>query len=300
MRREQQHTSDLLNENRIIKRLSLISILGNILLSAFKLFAGITGYSGAMISDAVHSMSDVFTTFIAFLGVRMSKKAADKEHPYGHDRMECVAALILGVILFITGIGIGKAGLSTMIVGNHQNPKTPGMIALTAALLSIAVKEGMFRYTRYYARLLNSPAFLADAWHHRSDALSSVGSFLGVGGAMLGFPVLDSVASLGICLCILKVSYDILKDALQKMLDDSCGEPFEKELTNFIQHQSDHITIDLIRTRRFGNKIYVDLELGMDAAATVSASHALAEHIHDSIEEQYQDVKHVMIHVNPA
>ena len=208
-----------LHENAIIKKISLVSIVGNIILSGFKLFAGIYGRSGAMISDSIHSMSDVITTFIAFLGVKISKKPADKEHPYGHDRLECVAALLLGAILLVTGIGIGKAGMQNIIAGNYNTLAVPDMIALVAAILSIVGKEAMYWYTRYYAKIIDSAAFMADAWHHRSDAFSSVGSLIGISGAMLGFPVLDSVASVVICLFILKVSCDILWDAVRKMLD---------------------------------------------------------------------------------
>lgn len=288
------------NEGAVIRQLSLVGIVGNILLSAFKLFAGIVGQSGAMVSDAVHSMSDVAATFIAFLGVRLSRKEADEGHPYGHDRLECVAAIFLGLILALTGLGIGKVGLEKILAGNYDALAVPGAIALVAALVSIVVKEAMYWYTRHFAKLLNSPAFLADAWHHRSDALSSVGSLIGIGGAMLGWPVLDPAASLVICLCILKVAYDILKDAIQKMLDTSCGADFETGLRAFILDQSREITIDSLRTRTFGSKVYVDLELAIDGQKTVSAAHALAQQIHDALENRYPEIKHVMIHVNPA
>ena len=224
-----------IHENAIIKKISLVSIVGNIILSGFKLFAGIYGRSGAMISDSIHSMSDVITTFIAFLGVKISKKPADKEHPYGHDRLECVAALLLGAILLVTGIGIGKAGMQNIIAGNYNTLAVPDMIALVAAILSIVGKEAMYWYTRYYAKIIDSAAFMADAWHHRSDAFSSVGSLIGISGAMLGFPVLDSVASVVICLFILKVSCDILWDAVRKMLDTACDADYEKKLADYIK-----------------------------------------------------------------
>ena len=184
-----------INEEAIIRNLSLVSLLGNAALSGFKLFAGIFGHSGAMISDAIHSFSDVFTTLVAWIGVKVSKKAADADHPYGHERMECVAALVLGLILLATGIGIGKAGVENIISGRYEALPIPGTIALIAALISIIGKEMMYWYTRYYAKLINSAAFMADAWHHRSDAFSSIGSLIGIAGARLGFPVLDSVAS---------------------------------------------------------------------------------------------------------
>lgn len=288
------------NENAVIRQLSLVTILGNVVLSAFKLFAGVVGHSGAMISDAVHSLSDVFTTVVAFLGVRLSKKAADKNHPYGHERIECVASLLLGLILLITGLGIGKVGLEKILAGNYQGLVVPSAIALIAAVVSIAVKEGMYWYTRYYAKLINSAAFMADAWHHRSDAFSSVGSLIGIGGAMLGFPVLDSVASVVICLFILKVAYDILKDALTKMLDTSCDEAFETQLAEFIAAQEDVVQIDLLHSRMFGNKVYIDLEIAVDGNKSLREAHAVADRVHNGVEHEFPNIKHIMIHVNPA
>lgn len=179
-----------LNEQKMINHLSTVGILGNVILTAFKLLAGIIGHSGAMISDAVHSLSDVFATFIAFFGVKLSKKSADSEHPYGHDRLECVASMVLAAILLATGIGIGMSGVKTIIAGDYSHLQAPGTIALVAAIVSILTKEGMFWYTRHYAKILDSAAFMADAWHHRSDAFSSVGSLIGIGGAIFGFPVL--------------------------------------------------------------------------------------------------------------
>lgn len=152
-----------LDENAVIRRLSLVSLIGNALLSAFKLLAGVWGHSGAMISDAIHSFSDVLTTFIAWFGVKVSRRAADASHPYGHERLECVASLILGIVLMGTGIGVGRAGLETILSSQYDNITPPGAIALAAAVLSIISKEAMYWYTRYYAKLIHSDAFLADA-----------------------------------------------------------------------------------------------------------------------------------------
>lgn len=287
-------------EKAIVRNLSLVSIVGNVVLSGFKLFAGIWGNSGAMISDAIHSLSDVITTFIAFFGVKISKKEADKDHPYGHERMECVASLILGFILLLTGLGVGKTGLEKILAGHYETLAIPGTIALIAAILSIVGKELMYWYTRYYAKQINSAAFMADAWHHRSDAFSSIGSLIGIGGAMLGYPVLDSVASVVICLFILKVSYDIIKDALTKMLDKSCGEEYEKELREYVLAQEDVERVDLLHTRMFGNAIYIDLEIAVDGNRPLKETHAVAERVHNCVERDFSNIKHIMIHVNPA
>ena len=289
-----------LNEASVIRKLSLVSIVGNTVLSGFKFFAGVSGHSSAMISDAVHSCSDVLTTLIAWVGVKLSKKDSDSAHPYGHERLECIASLLLGVVLLLTGLGIGKAGLETILSRRYETLAIPSAIALIAALVSIVGKEAMYWYTRYYAKRIHSSAFLADAWHHRSDALSSIGSLIGIAGSMLGFPVLDSVASVVICLFILKVSYDILKDAVVKLLDTSCGEEYEKKLSTYIAAQRGVICVDLLRSRMFGNKVYIDLEIQVDGDKSLREAHAVAEQIHRDVEQTFPDIKHIMIHVNPA
>ena len=287
-----------MDETKIVKKLSHVGILGNVALAAFKLFAGIFGRSGAMISDAVHSLSDVFATLIAYVGVRLSKREEDAEHPYGHERLECVASLALGLILAGTGLGIGYSGVLKLL-GDRSALEVPTMLPLIAAVVSILVKEGMFWYTLAYAKRLDSAAFKADAWHHRSDALSSIGSFIGIGMAKLGFPVMDPIASLIICLFILKVAYDISKVAIGQMLDTSCDNAFVEKVRAFVLEQPGVKKIDLLRTRQFGNKIYVDLEIAVQRDISLVAAHDIAEHVHDAMEKEFPNVKHVMIHVNP-
>lgn len=284
---------------RMIRRMSLVGIGGNLLLTAFKLFAGIAGRSGAMISDGVHSLSDVFATLIALLGTRLGRKAADREHPYGHERFESAASLLLGSILAVTGLGIGKAGVETMLRGSGTLG-APGSIALAAAVISIVSKEAMFWYTRRCARRLNSAAFLADAWHHRSDALSSVGSLIGIAGAMLGYPLLDPLASVVICLFILKVGVDILKEALSSLLDTACGEEQERALAAFILEQEGVEALDTLRSRLFGNRVYLDVEVQVDGDLPLREAHAVAHRIHDRVEASFPEVKHIMIHLNPT
>lgn len=287
-------------EALIIRKMSLVSLIGNTVLSGFKLFAGVIGNSGAMISDAIHSFSDVLTTLIAWIGIKVSKKAADEAHPYGHERMECVASLLLGLVLMATGLGVGRVGVDNIIANNYETLAIPKLIALAASVVSILGKEAMFWYTRYYAKLINSSAFMADAWHHRSDAISSIGSFIGIAGAMLGFPVMDSVASVVICLFILKVAYDILRDALMKMLDTSCGEAYENQLTHYIAEKEDVRSVDLLHSRMFGNKVFIDLEISVDGDKSLRDAHAVAELVHEDVELNFPEIKHIMIHVNPA
>lgn len=294
------HNGKIVNEKAVIRRLSLVSIIGNAVLSAFKLFAGIYGHSGAMLSDAIHSFSDVLTTVIAYFGVKISKKDADRSHPFGHDRIESVFSMFLGLLLMVTGLELGKVGLTNIFSGNYETMAVPGGIALLAAVVSIISKEAMYWYTRHYAELIHSTAFMADAWHHRSDALSSVGSLAGIAGAMLGFPVLDSVASVVICVFILKVSYDILKDAISKLVDTSCGESYEAELKQFMEKQDGVVGVDVLRTRMFGDKVYVESEIRVDGDKPLRESHAIADKLHDSVESNFSNIKHIMIHVNPT
>ena len=288
-----------MNEQKIIKKVSGVGVFGNILLSAFKLLAGLLGHSAAMVSDAVHSLSDVFATFIAYIGVRMSSREEDAEHPYGHERLECVASLILGLILAGTGVGIGFTGIKKLFF-DREVIEIPTMLPLIAALVSIVVKEAMFRYTMHYAKKLDSAAFKADAWHHRSDAISSIGSFVGIGMAKLGFPVMDPIASLIICVLIIKVALDIISDAISKMLDTSCDNAFEQKVRAFVEEQSGVQKIDLLHTRQFGNKIYIDLEIAVKRDISLIDAHTIAENVHDGVEQTFPNVKHVMIHVNPG
>jgi len=288
-----------MDEQKVVKKLSNVGIFGNVLLAAFKLVAGIVGNSGAMVSDAIHSMSDVFATLIAYIGVRMSQRQEDEEHPYGHERLECVAALMLGLILAGTGLGIGYSGLRKLLF-DREAIEIPTLLPLIAAVISIIVKESMFWYTMYYAKRLDSAAFKADAWHHRSDALSSIGSFLGIGLAKLGWTIMDPIASLIICIFIFKVAYDISRDAVSKMLDTSCDNVYEQKIRDFVEEQPGVKKIDLLRTRQFGNKIYIDLEIAVQRDISLIDAHAIAESVHDRVEQSFPNVKHVMIHVNPA
>lgn len=280
-------------------RVSLITIIENTMLSIFKLFAGIFSHSNAMISDAIHSASDVFSTIVVIIGIRLAAKESDKEHPYGHERLECVAAIILAMVLFLTGMGIGIGAVRNIFSGNYDNLEIPGVLALIVAIISIASKEGMYWYTRHYAQKIDSSALMADAWHHRSDAFSSVGALIGIAGARLGFPVMDSIASLVIFIFIAKAAYEIFKDAVDKVVDHSCDSETEKQLYDCVMENENVLGIDLLQTRIFGNKIYVDVEILVDGSKSLREAHTIAEAVHEKIERDFSRVKHIMVHVNP-
>ena len=230
---------------RLAMQVSINSIIVNLILSVGKLAAGILANSAAMISDAIHSASDVFSTFIVMAGVKISNKASD-------------------------------------------------------AVISIIVKEGMFWYTKKAAAKINSSALMADAWHHRSDALSSIGSFIGILGARMGYPALDPLASVVICLMIVYASYEIFKDAIDKMVDRSCDEATINTMTALISAQKGVDHIDVLQTRKFGCRIYVDVEVSADDDLTLLEAHTIAENIHKAIESNFSEVKHCMVHVNPC
>ena len=279
--------------------MSCVTITQNIILSVAKLVVGIMAHSNAMISDAIHSASDVFSTIVVMFGIKLASKEPDKEHPYGHERLECVTAIILAIILFVTGLGIGITAITNILASGYDQLSTPGMLALIAAIVSILFKEGMFWYTRYYAKKIDSDALMADAWHHRSDAFSSIGALIGIAGARLGFPIMDSIASLVIFLFIAKAALDIFKDAMDKMVDHSCDEETEKMIYECVLKNENVIEIDLLKTRIFGNRIYVDVEIQTDASRTLLEAHHIAETVHNNIEQNFPKVKHIMVHVNP-
>jgi len=287
------------SNEQIAMQVSLGSIIGNVILSAFKLFAGIFAQSAAMLSDAVHSLSDVLSTIMVIIGVKLANQKSDKEHPYGHERFECVAAIILAAILFVTGAGIGWTGILKVFAGNYGELAAPGLLALIAAIISIVVKEAMYWYTRAAAKKTNSSALMADAWHHRSDAFSSIGSFIGILGARLGLPILDPAACIVICLFILKAAIDIFRDSIGKMTDKACDEQTATKIRKVILTQQSVAGIDQLKTRLFGDKIYVDVEIRAEGSITLAEAHHTAQCVHDSIEEQFPNVKHCMVHVNP-
>lgn len=291
---------DNFNDKKITMKVSFYSITANIFLSIFKLLAGVIGKSGAMISDAVHSASDVFSTIVVIIGVKLANKKEDKEHPYGHERLECIAAMILAMSLILVGVGIGISGIKNIVSGNYEYLTIPGILALVAAVASILIKEAMFWYTKIVAKKINSSALMADAWHHHSDSLSSIGSFIGILGARLGFPVLDSIASIVICIFILKAGYDIFKDAVKKVVDEACDNETISKIQDIATSQDGVEKVDMIKTRLFASKVYIDLEISVDGDRSLKEAHEVAQNVHDEIEKSIDFVKHCMVHVNPA
>lgn len=283
------------SHTRLGVRVSVISIVMNVILAAFKLVAGIVGHSAAMLSDAVHSLSDVVSTFIVLIGIRLSGKPADGKHRFGHDRFESIASIILACMLFVVGLGIGYNGVVKVIEGSSETLAAPGTIALVAAVVSIVAKEIMYWYTRWAAKKTNSEALLADAWHHRSDALSSIGSFVGILGAMLGFPLLDPLASIVICVFILKVAIDVFRSTTKKLVDESCDEELVDEILKSAHTVEGVQGVEDIRTRKFGNGAYVEILVVLDDTLSLVAANDITKLVHDKIEHEHDIIKHCVV-----
>lgn len=266
-------------------------------LAVMKLAAGLAGGSAALVSDGVDSACDVLSSFIVMIGVRLAGKSPDEDHPYGHERFECVASILLALMIAATGLGVGWSALKKLLGGQSAAP--PAALALAAAGVSVLVKELLFRFTRRAARKARSDSLMASALNYRADVFSSCGVLAGVAGARLGFPWLDAVASLAICALILRSSIEILTDSLNKMLDSAADAQTVEEIRVLTLAQPGVLGLDDIKTRRFGSRYFVDIEIACDGDIPLRQAHDIASLVHDKIEEQFPEVKHCLVHVNP-
>ena len=280
----------------VVNDVGMKTLIANVILSVVKIIAGFVAQSSAMIADGFHTVSDVVSTVAVMVGVKFSEKEADEGHPYGHERIESVVTVLLSLMLSFTGVGIAVTGIKTII---NQDFTTPGTLALVAAVLSILVKELMYRYTVIAAEKINSTALKADAWHHRSDAFSSIGTLFGIAGAMIGFKILDPLAGIVVSILIIKVGIEILMQGLNQLIDRAADDDTINTIKNTITNIKGVIGIDDIKTRLHGSKLYVDVEIAVDGKITVKEGHSIAETVHNKIENTIPDVKHCMVHVNP-
>ena len=288
------------SNEQIATKTAIHSIIVNVLLSILKFLAGVIAGSAAMIADALHSVTDLVSTVIVMISIRLAGKKADKTHQYGHERFECVATLLIAVLIFVVGVGIGWSGIQTILAGNFDEIGVPGILALVAAAVSIVVKEALYWYVRATAKKIDSSALMADAVHSRADGLSSIGSLIGIAGARAGFPIMDAIAAIIICIFILKTAFSITLDAIGKMTDRACDEETTTAMSNLILAQENVDGIDMLRTRTFANKIYVDVEICVSGDISLDAAHTISEAVHDAIEHEFPKVKHCMVHVNPS
>ena len=292
-----------MDREREIIKVTLVGGALNAALLAFKFIAGIFGHSAAMIADAVHSLSDFVTDIIVLVFVRISGKPQDKNHDYGHGKYEtlattCVALVLLGVALWIFWNGISRV----VVVVRGGTIQSPGMLAFWAAIVSVVLKELIFQYTRLKGRDLNSQALEANAWHHRSDALSSVGTALGIGGAVLlgnNWAVLDPIASIVVGVFIVKVAVELLRNGIGELMERSLPEETEDEILGLVSAFPDVSDPHHLRTRRIGNSFAIEMHIRMSGDITLHEAHARATEIESAIKDRYGENTHVAIHVEP-
>lgn len=281
---------------RVVNKVGTITIILNILLAIVKIVIGLVGNSAAIFADGFHTLSDVFSTVLAIVGVRISSKEDDKEHPYGHEKLEAIVGKLLAIFLIATGALIGWEGIKIILSGEIQKP---GSIAIVAAIISIVVKEWMYRYTLKASKYIDSTALKSDAWHHRTDTFSSIGTLIGVTGAILGFTILDPLASVVVSILIIKVGVEIYMQSVKELIDTSADEETELSIENIAINIEGVKSMDLLKTRVHGNRLFVDIEIGVDGNIKVIDAHDIAENVHDELERQVPKIKHCMVHVNP-
>ena len=292
-----------MERNKEICKVTLVGGVVNVILLLFKFVAGILGHSAAMVADAVHSLSDFVTDVIVIVFVHISGKPKDKSHDYGHGKYETLAMTIIGVALLAVAIGIVYGGVTKIINWlNGEELQAPGMLALWAALLSVVLKEGVYRYSMIEARKLQSQAVEANAWHHRSDALSSVGTAIGIGGAIfLGqrWTVLDPVASVIVGLFIVKVAIFLLRDGIGDLMEQSLPDEVEAEILQLAGSVDGVCEPHDLRTRRIGNHYAIELHILMDGNITLCEAHDKASEVEDLLRQHYGNDTHIAVHVEP-
>lgn len=287
-----------------IYKVTLVGSLVNVALLLFKFVAGIVGHSAAMIADAIHSLSDFLTDVIVLVFIRISDKPRDKSHDYGHGKYETLAMMLIGVALLVVAVGILYSGATKIHLWlEGAQLEAPGMLALWAALLSIVMKEAVYRYSMVKARQLNSQAVEANAWHHRSDALSSLGTAVGIGGAIFfgqRWTVLDPLASCVVGVLIVKVAVDLLRNALGDLLEHSLPDAVEEEILQLVASLSGVVEPHNLRTRRIGNHYAIELHIRMKGDITLREAHDKASEVEALLKHHYGRETHVAVHVEPC
>ena len=290
--------------DRRIYRITLAGSIVNVVLLVFKFAAGILGHSAAMIADAIHSLSDFLTDIIVIVFVRLSSKPADRDHDYGHGKYETLATSVIGLALAVVAVLIGWDGLEKIVYVLQGNRlESPGIIALWAALLSIVLKEWIFRATRKVANEVKSKALEANAWHHRSDALSSVGTAIGIGGAVMlgdGWAILDPIAAIVVCVLIIVTAFRIIRQASGELLEESLPKETEDRIEQIVYQDTLVSDIHKLHTRRIGNIIAIEMHLRMPAGITLAESHVHATAIEQSLKTEFGKGTHIMLHIEPT
>lgn len=293
-----------MTREREIQKVTIVGGAGNVALMIFKLIAGILGHSSAMIADAVHSLSDFVTDIIVLVFVSVSAKPQDRSHDYGHGKFETIATFFIGLALVVAAVGIIVSGVLALIDwAGGADLEAPGQLALWAALLSIAVKEVLYQYTVYKGKKLNSQAVVANAWHHRSDALSSIAAAIGIGGAILlgdRWTVLDPIASIVVGLFLVKVAAGLLRTSIGELTEGSLPEDTEREIEEIITSFPGVSEPHNLRTRRIGNRIAIEAHIRMDGSVSLLKAHDLTSQVERKLKERFGDDTHITLHMEPV
>ncbi|WP_195989646.1 cation diffusion facilitator family transporter [Clostridium sp. D53t1_180928_C8] len=278
-------------------KVTILSILLNIGLTIMKILAGIFGNSTAIIADGLHSASDIITSIGILIGNKISRKPRDEEHQYGHEKAESLVAFVLAAVLIIVAIEIGYKGVVALL--NLNEIQVPTLLPLIVALISIGVKEYQYQITIKVAKKINSSSLKADAWHHRSDALSSIAAFIGIGGAMLGFKILDPIASIIVAIVVVKVGVDILKSACAELMDSSISKQDISEIKSMVDNNQKIYGIKDFKSRKYGSVAYIDMSIFIDKAKTLEEAHDIADNLEHNIISALSYIKEINIHTEP-
>ncbi|MEG1411427.1 MAG: cation diffusion facilitator family transporter [Terrisporobacter sp.] len=279
-------------------KVTLISIVWNVILTIIKILAGLLGKSNAMVADGLHSASDIISSVGVLIGNKIARTPHDKEHNYGHEKAETLVSFLLSMLLIFVALKIGFGGVSSLL--NLDSVQVPTLLPLIVSLISIGIKEYQYRITIKVANKINSPSLKADAWHHRSDALSSVAAFIGIGGSLLGFKALDPIATIIVGFFVAKVGFDIFKDATNELMDYSIDEKEELKILNIANVTDGVLNIGDLKTRKHGSMAYVDLTICVNKDLTVLQGHEIAHNLEITILEELPIVKGVTVHVEPC
>lgn len=291
------------DRTKIAKKVTWVGFFVNLFLSLGKLFAGILGNSAAMVADAIHSISDFITDIIVIGFVGVSDKEGDKDHRYGHGKFETFATLLVSVALLLVGIGICWSGINNIVKSlSGEVLESPSIVAFIAAIVSIIVKEWLFRYTKRVGDSINNNAVVANAWHHRSDAFSSIGTMVGIGGAIfLGdkWTILDPLAGVIVSFFIVNVSIKLALPSIKELLEVALPEDVEKEIIEIIHQTNGVKDYHRLKTRKIGNAYAIDVHVKMDGAISLTESHDIASEIEQKLYGKYGRKTHISIHAEP-
>lgn len=282
--------------NKEAQKTSYVGLAGNLFLAIIKFIFGIIFNSAALIADAFHSLSDLISNGVVILGIKFASRPPDDNHHYGHGKIESVAAKIVAIILLITGVSL----LYSFSISIAREITIPASGALWGAIISILIKEAMYQYVSYKGKKLNSTALMADAWHNRSDALSSLAALIGIGGARLGYPVLDPIAGIVVALLILRMGVKLYFRSIKELIDTAPSEEFIKEIRELIMSIPGARNAREIKARLHGTGVYVDLKICVDKDFTVEKGHSIAKEVRSLLEEELKEVENVFVHVDPC